>query len=264
MNSSAKQFRPSASERSKQSTVTDLGSETYDRSRAEHEIGAAATCHAHKQRAQPDIGTSVQKESVVWKQLPRRWFGEKLKRSFEGSARCWLKTLVQLRRNSLCAAGLICMRLMWWPIVLSLTYVLHATQVMAQPIGWTTFTNHRGTSVELPADVFSVARGTERGRTFVTPDGRAALDVYAGPNDRGETPAQLLRRTVPQSRSRLTYTRVASNFFAISAPHEGRILYRRCNFDARMIHCIDLTYPLEEKRAWDETVTRISRSLRPL
>ena len=74
----------------------------------------------------------------------------------------------------------------------------------------------------------------------------------------------MLRRTVPQSRSRLTYTRVASKFFAISAPHEGRILYRRCNFDARTIHCIDLTYPLEEKRAWDETVTRIGRSLRPL
>ena len=111
-----------------------------------------------KRCAQPDIGTSVKKELVVWKQLPRRWFGEKLKR-FEGSARCWVKTLVQLRRNSLCAAGLICMRLMWWPIVLSLTYVLHATQVMAKPMGWTTLTNHRGTSVELPADVFSVARG---------------------------------------------------------------------------------------------------------
>ena len=156
------------------------------------------------------------------------------------------------------------MRRMWQPIVLSLTCVLQGSQVMAQPVGWTTFTNHLGTSVELPADVFSVARSTERGRTFVTSDGRAALDVYAGPNERGETPAQLLRRTVPQSRSRLTYTRVASNFFAISAPHEGRILYRRCNFDARMIHCIDLTYPLEEKRAWDEAVTRISRSLRPL
>ena len=37
-----------ASERSKQSTVTDLGSETYDRSRAEHEIGTAAPCHGHK------------------------------------------------------------------------------------------------------------------------------------------------------------------------------------------------------------------------
>ena len=44
----------------------------------------------------------------------------------------------------------------------------------------------------------------------------------------------------------------------------SRAEHRRCNFDARMIHCIDLTYPLEEKRAWDETVTRISRSLRPL
>jgi hypothetical protein len=153
---------------------------------------------------------------------------------------------------------------MWWPIVLSLTCVLHATQVMARPIGWTTFSDNRGTSVELPADVLSVERNTERGRTFVRPDGRAALNVYAGPNERGETPAQILRRTVPQIRSRLTYTRVASNFFAISAPHEGRILYRRCNFDTRMIHCIDLTYPLEEKRAWDEIVTRISRSLRPL
>jgi hypothetical protein len=45
------------------------------------------------------------------------------------------------------------------------------------------------------------------------------------------------------------------------------ILYSRCNFSSRAlraIHCFDLTYPQEEKRAWDAVVTRISLSLRPL
>jgi hypothetical protein len=32
----------------------------------------------------------------------------------------------------------------------------------------------------------------------------------------------------------------------------------------RAIHCFDLVYPSQHKRAWDDIVTRISRSLRPL
>ena len=130
--------------------------------------------------------------------------------------------------------------------------------------GWVTFADERGTRLEYPADVFPVTRDSSRGRTFVTSDGRATLDIYSGPNEKAESPAQLLRRTFPHRRSRLTYDRVARNFFAISAPHNNRVLYRRCNFHRSTIHCIDLTYPLGEKRAWDITVTRISRSLRPL
>jgi hypothetical protein len=45
------------------------------------------------------------------------------------------------------------------------------------------------------------------------------------------------------------------------------IYYRRCNFSQRRgpsIHCFDLVYPEGKKRAWDEIVTRISLSLRPL
>lgn len=138
-----------------------------------------------------------------------------------------------------------------------------STVSMAQlPGGWATFTGERGIRVEYPSELFSISRSHPRGRTFATEDGRATLDVYTGPNHRGESPAQLLKRTFPQKRSRLTYERVTPNFFAISAPHNGRVLYRRCNFYDLTIHCIDLTYPLEEKRRWDETVTRISRSLR--
>jgi hypothetical protein len=140
----------------------------------------------------------------------------------------------------------------------------HTASLAQSGAGWTTFTDQRGTQVQYPADVFAVTSGTPRGRRFVTQDGRSTLHVYTGPNERGESPAQLLRRTFPQQRSRLTYDHVARNFFAMSARHNNQILYRRCNFQDRTIHCIDLTYPLLEKRAWDDTVTRISRSLRPL
>jgi hypothetical protein len=65
----------------------------------------------------------------------------------------------------------------------------------------------------------------------------------------------------------LNYDRVARNFFAVSTNRNGTVLYRRCNFSRNQggtMHCIDLAYPLREKRAWDAPVTRISRSLRPL
>ena len=129
---------------------------------------------------------------------------------------------------------------------------------------WTTYSDERGTRVQYPSDVFPLTQNVERGRTFVTGDGRATLQVYSGPNEHGETPAQALRRTLAQKRSQLTYDRVAQNFFAISARHNNQILYRRCNFHREMVHCIDLTYPISAKRNWDYTVTRISRSLRPL
>jgi hypothetical protein len=65
----------------------------------------------------------------------------------------------------------------------------------------------------------------------------------------------------------LNYDRVAQKFFAVSTNRARTVLYRRCNFSGNRggtMHCIDLAYPLSEKRAWDAPVTRISRSLRPL
>jgi hypothetical protein len=67
--------------------------------------------------------------------------------------------------------------------------------------------------------------------------------------------------------SELDYHAVANHFFAVSKYSGSMVLYRRCNFSSKnygLIHCIDLAYPSEEERLWDDTVTRISRSLRPL
>jgi hypothetical protein len=57
--------------------------------------------------------------------------------------------------------------------------------------------------------------------------------------------------------------RVASNFFVVSEPNKGKALYRRCNFVGQMIHCFDIRYPMSQKRAYDDVVTHMSRSLMP-
>ena len=136
--------------------------------------------------------------------------------------------------------------------------------------GWETFVEPTlGTRVEYPADIFSVSEGPSprgSGEQFRTADGRAQLLVYSLPNQAHATPASFLRNNLKAPGTRLAYRRVTASFFAISVRNEGMIYYSRCNFSANAggaAHCIDLSYPAEEKRAWDGVVTRISRSLRP-
>ena len=136
---------------------------------------------------------------------------------------------------------------------------------LAQPGGgWGTL-QHDGAMVQVPRDVFpnDAGAGSPPGRLLATPDGRAKLHLFTIRNDRGENPAQFLRRVFPRDRGRLSYDRVTHNFFAVSQPSRERILYRRCNFVGAVIHCVDLQYPRGEKRAWDRIVTRASLSLRP-
>src|SRR3954453_23804203 len=100
-----------------------------------------------------------------------------------------------------------------------------------------------GTRVQFPASIFAPAGKPERGsgQRFQPADGRAALSVYSRPNDTGETPATYLRRNLRMDRSALGYARVARSFFAISSERKGIILYSRCNFSRRAIHCFDLS-----------------------
>lgn len=149
-------------------------------------------------------------------------------------------------------------------------YPKHA-QGQSEPanVRWTAYTDELGTRVEYPDSVFSVAAGSPnigKGRDFATPDGRAHLSIYVQDNPKRHTPASYLREHFRGSRASLNYDRVAPHFFAVSTNLDAAILYRRCNFsDAqRSVHCIDLSYPRTEKRAWDGIVTRISRSLQPL
>jgi hypothetical protein len=134
---------------------------------------------------------------------------------------------------------------------------------------WQTFlVPEFGTTVEYPAPIFSVPDGKAEkgfGQRFNSADGRAVLTVYTRENEAGDTPASYLKNNLRTGRSALDYERVTRTFFAISSVRQGLIFYSRCNFSAdAAIHCFDLVYPQQEKRAWDAVVTRISRSLRPL
>ncbi len=155
-------------------------------------------------------------------------------------------------------------RAVWGFALASLLSLCTSSFAVPSDPGWTSFGNEAGTTVQIPRQMFPVEAGSARDRVLKTADGRAQLRIFAFRNNRGESPARYLRRVFVKDRDRLTYDRVAGNFFAISAPDKGRVLYRRCNFsNGGMIHCIDLRYPANEKRAWDSIVTRISLSLRP-
>jgi hypothetical protein len=138
------------------------------------------------------------------------------------------------------------------------------------PVDWRTFeVPDFGTSIQYPASIFTPAGQPERGlgQRFERADGRAILSIYARPNEAGENPKTYLKNNLRLKRSALDYVRIARSFFAISSERDGVILYSRCNFSGGalgVIHCFDLKYPQQEKRAWDAVVTRISLSLRPL
>jgi hypothetical protein len=134
---------------------------------------------------------------------------------------------------------------------------------------WKTYVDpDRGTAVEYPAALFSVAAGApERGsgREFRTEDGRARLIVYTLPNEERRSPRSYLQRHLLIAPGALEYTRVTRQFFAISGVRDADVFYSRCNFPQRRrgdMRCILLQYPERETKAWDAIVTRISLSLR--
>jgi hypothetical protein len=142
---------------------------------------------------------------------------------------------------------------------------------LPRDVKWTVFVETEyGTRLDVPGAVFALPDGPANrgvGRQFKTPDGRASLAVYSQSNDARDTPASYLRKNLKSPRTALDYERVTSEFFAISAVMRGSIYYSRCNFShntGRAIHCFDLKYPVQEKQSWDDIVTRMSRSLRPL
>jgi len=130
---------------------------------------------------------------------------------------------------------------------------------------WAAFSDSRGTSVDYPRDVFTVAAGNgdPPGPVLQSADGRARLHVFTRPNEQRLSPAEFIRRVVTDPRERLSYQRVTNRFLVFSAAEGELILYRRCNFAGASIHCFDVRYPRAEKRAWDGPVTRMSFSLRP-
>lgn len=149
--------------------------------------------------------------------------------------------------------------------MLSATIAAFLLLCSAAQADWASFSDSRGTSLQYPREVFSVAAGSGEppGPVLQSSDGRARLHVFTLDNARRASPAEFIRRAVTDRRERLSYQRVTNRFLVFSAAEGDLILYRRCNFVRAAIHCFDVRYPRAEKRAWDAPVTRMSFSLSP-
>ena len=138
-------------------------------------------------------------------------------------------------------------------------------QMRSGELGWRPYVDERtGTRVDFPSALFPTDGGaTERGvgRVFESDDGRAKFSAYTLDNNSGDTPRSYLRKFLKVNPSTIDYRRVTDRFFAVSGVRGSEVYYSRCNFYGRM-HCIYISYPKRELRAWDGIVTRISLSLR--
>jgi hypothetical protein len=146
----------------------------------------------------------------------------------------------------------------------------HARGMDARNPDWQTYVEDQsGTRAEYPAGIFSSDAGAPTigvGKSFENDDGSARLEIYALINSDHDDPASYLAKKFAFRRSELEYDRVARRFFAVSGVKGDLVYYSRCNFPHGRdgaIHCVYLTYPHSETKAWDAIVTRISWSLRP-
>jgi hypothetical protein len=145
------------------------------------------------------------------------------------------------------------------------TGIMHGEVV---PLQWTVMTEVSGAKVDYPAGLFtseagSPPRGT--GRVLQSDSHEARFMMYVEENETRQSPASFVKfnMTIPQSQ--IDYRRITDRFFAVSGATDGRIFYSRCNFSRNSsghIYCIFLSYRSDEKRFWDDIVTRISLSLR--
>ncbi|MDE2242640.1 MAG: hypothetical protein KGK01_09405 [Bradyrhizobium sp.] len=133
----------------------------------------------------------------------------------------------------------------------------------AQPARWETYSiPETGTSVDFPSSIFTEQAGRPPdgyGMRFQTVDGRANLTIQATPVGASVSPAAFLAKMHPPPRIR--YKRITSRFFIVSSFKGDKVWYDRCNFSNGFVHCVLINYPVREKRAWDDIVTRISLSL---
>ena len=160
-----------------------------------------------------------------------------------------------------------------WPRALSLALLASAMGAAALAFAedgrWATYRNARyGTTAEYPAHLFAVrdvppANGDGQG--FRTEDGRARLLIYGARNAENDTPQSYLAKYVDLDGVAVSYRRATDRFYVVSGTRGESIIYERCNFapvPGGIVDCIGLTYPADEKEAWDPIVARVGASLR--
>ena len=93
-------------------------------------------------------------------------------------------------------------------------------------------------------------------RRFVSPSGDAWLSLYARPPD--ESIEAHLESVRHQDHERITYERRGGTWIVVSGYNGGRIFYRKAMLacGGQAWHHLAFEYPADQKRAFDQFVTR--------
>lgn len=100
-------------------------------------------------------------------------------------------------------------------------------------------------------------------RRFLSPSGDAWLSLYARPPG-GESIEAHLKDVRRGEHERITYERAGRTWIVVSGYKDDRIFYRKAMLacGGRSWHHLAFEYPADQKRAFDEFVTRASYALK--
>jgi hypothetical protein len=139
----------------------------------------------------------------------------------------------------------------------------------AEGLEWDRYENARfGYSVLYPAGLFGSGKVSENGdgSTFTSADGRSKLTVFAAYNHENmgieEYRATILNKF--SGYDKLDYGPARGSWFVLSGERDDNVYYQKVLFSCggRVINAFALTYPVEQKRAFDAIVTGIEKNFR--
>ena len=131
-----------------------------------------------------------------------------------------------------------------------------------------TYVNARfGYSISYPADLLVAEPESDNGdgRAFHARRGTARMLVWASNNVLAESPAALARQAERECAGQsASYRLVKPAVAAVSCTtSRGDVFYEKTLIRGDVLTSILVTYPAQEKAAWDAVVARISKSMVP-
>ena len=157
------------------------------------------------------------------------------------------------------------------PYILAVAVLLSllVTESLAGSLKWTVYEDDQfGCVLDYPAGLFHAeVPNPDEPRRFSSPDTDVYFRIKGVENASGWSPQAIREKYLSADMpGDVTYDRTKSDFVVLSGYRGQSIFYTKVAVSTdRHSACIfEITYPREQKKAFDKIVTRMSRSLRSL
>ena len=154
-------------------------------------------------------------------------------------------------------------------LTIAVLSVLLGSESLAGSLQWTLYGDEQfGCVLDYPAGLFRPEAPTsDEPQRFSSPDDDVYFRIQGVENANGWSPQAIREKYLSADMpGDVTYDRTKSDFVVLSGYRGESIFYTKVAVSKdRQSACIfEITYPREQKKAFDKIVTRMSRSLRSL